>query len=72
MMGGGGDTPRSPGHFGEVTSAVVLVNPVINEGSTSSVAPSLWGVVWVGLIALAGLDEETGGCCSISPSPIAG
>ncbi|WP_153904235.1 hypothetical protein [Myxococcus sp. AB056] len=39
MVGCGEDTPRSPGHFGEVTSAVVVVNPIINEGSTTSVSP---------------------------------
>ncbi len=33
------DPPPSPGRFGEVTSAVVLVNPVINQGSTTSVSP---------------------------------
>jgi hypothetical protein len=32
-----GDEERSPGRFGEITSAVVIVNPVINEGSTSGV-----------------------------------
>ncbi|NMO22325.1 hypothetical protein HPC49_38205 [Pyxidicoccus fallax] len=36
---GDDDPPRSPGRFGEVTSAVVLVNPVINQGSTTSVVP---------------------------------
>lgn len=30
--------PASPGRFGDVTTAVVLVNPVINRGSTTSVA----------------------------------
>jgi len=36
---GDDDPPASPGRFGEVTSAVVLVNPVINQGSTTSVVP---------------------------------
>ncbi|WP_375758791.1 hypothetical protein [Corallococcus exercitus] len=35
---GDDDPPASPGRFGEVTSAVVLVNPVINQGSTTAVA----------------------------------
>lgn len=34
---GDDDPPASPGRFGEVTSAVVLVNPVINQGSSTSV-----------------------------------
>ena len=38
LVGCGEDPPASPGRFGEVTSAVVLVNPVINQGSTTSVA----------------------------------
>lgn len=33
------DPPASPGRLGEVTTAVVLVNPVINQGSTTSVVP---------------------------------
>lgn len=31
------DRDGAPGRFGEITSAVVLVNPVINEGSTTTV-----------------------------------
>lgn len=38
VLGCGDDPPQSPGRFGEVTSAVVVVNPVINQGSTTSVA----------------------------------
>ncbi|MCP3137919.1 hypothetical protein [Pyxidicoccus xibeiensis] len=38
LVGCGEDEPPpSPGRFGEVTSAVVLVNPVINQASTTSV-----------------------------------
>jgi hypothetical protein len=29
VLGCGDDPPQSPGRFGEVTSAVVVVNPVI-------------------------------------------
>jgi hypothetical protein len=29
--------PETPGRFGEVTSAIVIVNPVINAGSTTSI-----------------------------------
>jgi hypothetical protein len=36
MMGCGDDPPQSPGRFGEVTSAVVVINPVINQGSSTS------------------------------------
>lgn len=38
LMGCGDDPPQSPGRFGEVTSAVVVLNPVINAGSTTNVA----------------------------------
>lgn len=34
----GGPTPSTPGRFGEVTSAVVIVNPVINQGSSTTIA----------------------------------
>lgn len=37
VMGCGDDPPQSPGRFGEVTSAVVVINPVINQGSTTNV-----------------------------------
>ncbi|WP_426752320.1 hypothetical protein [Myxococcus sp. Y35] len=39
LAGCGEDSPASPGRFGEVTSAVVLVNPVINQGSSTSIEP---------------------------------
>lgn len=35
----GPTTPSTVGRFGEVTSAVVVVNPVINQGSSTSVTP---------------------------------
>jgi hypothetical protein len=38
MAGCGAPTPVT-GRFGEVTSAVVVVNPVINQGSTTTVTP---------------------------------
>lgn len=38
-VGCGGPEPVAPGAFGEVTSAVVLLNPVINQGSTITVQP---------------------------------
>ncbi len=37
LLAGCAGPPSSPGRFGEVTSAVVVVNPVINAGSTTSV-----------------------------------
>lgn len=37
LLACGDDPPKTPGRFGEVTSAVVIVNPVINEGSSTSV-----------------------------------
>jgi len=39
LMGCGNDPTPVTGRFGEVTSAVVVVNPVINQGSTTTVAP---------------------------------
>lgn len=36
--GCGPSLPKTPGRFGEVTSAIVVVNPVINQGSTTTVA----------------------------------
>lgn len=37
VVGCGPAPVDTPGRFGEVTSAVVIVNPVINQGSTTSV-----------------------------------
>jgi len=37
LVGCGGDPTPVTGRFGEVTSAVVVVNPVINKGSTTTV-----------------------------------
>lgn len=34
----GAPPPSTPGRFGEITSAVVIVNPIINAGSSTSVA----------------------------------
>lgn len=34
----GPSVPTTPGRFGEVTSAIVVMNPVINQGSTTTVA----------------------------------
>ncbi len=39
MWAGCGEPTPVTGRFGEVTSAVVVVNPVINQGSTTSVTP---------------------------------
>jgi hypothetical protein len=39
LLAGCAGPPSSPGRFGEVTSAVVVVNPVINQGSTTSAVP---------------------------------
>jgi hypothetical protein len=39
LAGCGAETPRATGRFGEVTSAVVVVNPIINQGSTTTVTP---------------------------------
>ncbi|HEX8819056.1 MAG TPA: hypothetical protein VF794_03955 [Archangium sp.] len=36
---GCGNDPTPAGRFGEVTSAVVVINPVINQGSTTSLTP---------------------------------
>lgn len=38
LVGCGPPNPDTPGRFGEVTSAIVVVNPVINQGSSTSVA----------------------------------
>lgn len=38
LVGCGPPNPETPGRFGEVTSAIVVVNPVINQGSNTSVA----------------------------------
>jgi hypothetical protein len=38
VLAGCGETTPATGRFGEVTSAVVLVNPVVNQGSTTTVA----------------------------------
>jgi hypothetical protein len=38
VLAGCGETTPAMGRFGEVTSAVVVVNPVINQGSTATVA----------------------------------
>lgn len=38
-LAGCGSLTDTPGRFGEVTSAVVLVNPVVNPGSTTSETP---------------------------------
>ena len=38
-MAGCGDPTPVTGRFGEVTSAVVVINPVINQGSTTTVTP---------------------------------
>ncbi|WP_257454865.1 hypothetical protein [Archangium lipolyticum] len=39
LVGCGDDPPPATGRFGEVTSAVVVVNPVINQGSTTTLVP---------------------------------
>ncbi|MFY0529721.1 hypothetical protein ACN28I_43345 [Archangium gephyra] len=39
VLAGCGERTPIAGRFGEVTSAVVVVNPVINQGSTTSVVP---------------------------------
>lgn len=39
MSACGSPEPQTPGRFGEITSAVVIVNPVINQGSTTSHSP---------------------------------
>lgn len=36
----GAPAPAAPGRFGEVTTAVVIVNPIINRGSTTSINPA--------------------------------
>ncbi len=38
LAGCGGEPTPATGRFGEVTSAVVVVNPVINQGSSTTVA----------------------------------
>jgi hypothetical protein len=35
----GGGAPPPPGRFGELTTAVIIVNPRINQGSTTGVTP---------------------------------
>ncbi len=39
VLAGCGERTPIAGRFGEVTSAVVVVNPIINQGSTTSVVP---------------------------------
>jgi hypothetical protein len=60
-MGCGDDPPQSPGRFGEVTSAVVVLNPVINRGSTTTVATGTQrdGVAFTAA-GIAGRTDSTG------------
>ncbi|HEX8706261.1 MAG TPA: hypothetical protein VF815_45925 [Myxococcaceae bacterium] len=59
---GGDDPPQSPGRFGEVTSAVVVLNPVINRGSTTTVTTGTEreGVSFTAADDIDGLTDSTG------------
>lgn len=62
VMGCGDEPPQSPGRFGEVTSAVVVLNPVINRGSTTTVAtgPQRDGVEFEAADRVQGRTDSTG------------
>jgi hypothetical protein len=61
VLGCGDDTPQSPGRFGEVTSAVVVLNPVINRGSTTTVTTGTQrGSVSFKAADVSGLTDSTG------------
>jgi hypothetical protein len=62
VLGCGEDPPQSPGRFGEVTSAVVVVNPVINRGSSTSVTSGTQrdGVEFTAAEDVAGRTDSTG------------
>ena len=57
----GPSLPETPGRFGEVTSAVVIVNPVINAGSTTLVptGPARDGV-WLHAADLPAVTTDDG------------
>lgn len=59
---GGDDSPGTPGRFGEVTSAVVIINPVINRGSTINVSPGSQreGVEFEAANRVQGRTDSTG------------
>ncbi len=61
---------RPPGSFGETTSTVVLVNPIINEGSSTSVVPGIQRAgVSIQAASLPAVDTDATGLAVIENLP---